>query len=237
MCKADIETQSQRRDLGTQQGQQAWGGPREKRDMRPPRVRSGWRVGSSTQHRDDPEAGSRGHGREAPEGGARWICVRMVYTGMCIHGHVYTCGIHGHVYAYGIHGHVYAYDIHGHMYTYGIHSYMYAYTYGIGEGNGTALQCSCLGNPRFGGAWWAAVYGVTQSQTRLKRLAADIWYTRSHVCVYIWYVYGIYMVVCMCVHMVYTVICMSIHIVYTGICTCIHITGSHCCAAETNTAL
>ena len=36
----------------------------------------------------------------------------------------------------------------------------------IGEGNGTPLQCSCLENPRDGGAWWAAVYGVTQSRTR-----------------------------------------------------------------------
>ena len=35
----------------------------------------------------------------------------------------------------------------------------------IGEGNGNPLQCSCLENPRDGGAWWAAVYGVTQSQT------------------------------------------------------------------------
>ena len=42
----------------------------------------------------------------------------------------------------------------------------------IGEGNGNPLQCSCLGNPRDGGAWWAAVYGFTQSRTRLKRLAA-----------------------------------------------------------------
>ena len=42
----------------------------------------------------------------------------------------------------------------------------------IGEGNGNPLQCSCLENPRDGGAWWAAVYGVAQSQTRLKRLAA-----------------------------------------------------------------
>ena len=42
----------------------------------------------------------------------------------------------------------------------------------IGEGNGNPLQCSCLENPRDGGAWWAAVYGVTQSRTRLKRLAA-----------------------------------------------------------------
>ena len=36
------------------------------------------------------------------------------------------------------------------------------------EGNGTPLQCSCLENPRDGGAWWAAVCGVAQSQTRLK---------------------------------------------------------------------
>ena len=35
----------------------------------------------------------------------------------------------------------------------------------IGEGNGNPLQCSCLENPRDGGAWWAAVCGVTQSQT------------------------------------------------------------------------
>jgi len=37
-----------------------------------------------------------------------------------------------------------------------------------GEGSGNPLQCSCLENPRDGGAWWAAVYGVAQSQTRLK---------------------------------------------------------------------
>ena len=37
-----------------------------------------------------------------------------------------------------------------------------------GEGNGNPLRCSCLENPRDGGAWWAAVYGVAQSQTRLK---------------------------------------------------------------------
>ena len=37
----------------------------------------------------------------------------------------------------------------------------------IGEGNGNPLQCSCLENPRDGGAWWAAVYGVTKSRTRL----------------------------------------------------------------------
>ena len=42
----------------------------------------------------------------------------------------------------------------------------------IGEGNGNPLQCSCLENPRGGGAWWAAVYGVAQSRTRLKRLSS-----------------------------------------------------------------
>ena len=43
----------------------------------------------------------------------------------------------------------------------------------IGEGNGNPLQCSCLENPRDGGAWWAAVYGVAQSRTRLKRLGSS----------------------------------------------------------------
>ena len=43
----------------------------------------------------------------------------------------------------------------------------------IGEGNGKPLQCSCLENPRDGGAWWAAVCGVTQSWTRLKRLSSS----------------------------------------------------------------
>ena len=43
----------------------------------------------------------------------------------------------------------------------------------IGEGNGSPLQCSCLENPRDGGAWGAAVYGVTQSWTRLKRLSSS----------------------------------------------------------------
>ena len=43
----------------------------------------------------------------------------------------------------------------------------------IGEGNGNPLQCSCLENPRDGGAWWAAVYGVPQSRTRLKRLSSS----------------------------------------------------------------
>ena len=43
----------------------------------------------------------------------------------------------------------------------------------IGEGNGNPLQCSCLENPRDGEAWWAAVYGVAQSRTRLKRLSSS----------------------------------------------------------------
>ena len=47
----------------------------------------------------------------------------------------------------------------------------------IGEGHGNPLQCSCLENPRDGGAWWAAVYGVAQSRTRLKWLSS----TKTHV--------------------------------------------------------
>ena len=43
----------------------------------------------------------------------------------------------------------------------------------IGEGNGNPLQCSCLENPRDGGAWWAAIYGIAQSRTRLKRLSSS----------------------------------------------------------------
>ena len=43
----------------------------------------------------------------------------------------------------------------------------------IGEGNGNPLQYSCLENPRDGGAWWAVVYGVTQSRTRLKWLSSS----------------------------------------------------------------
>ena len=43
----------------------------------------------------------------------------------------------------------------------------------IGEGNGSPLQYSCLENPRDQGAWWAAIYGVAQSQTRLKQLSSS----------------------------------------------------------------
>ena len=45
----------------------------------------------------------------------------------------------------------------------------------IGEGNGNPLQCSCLENPRDGGAWLATVYRVTQSRTRLKWLGSSVW--------------------------------------------------------------
>ena len=43
----------------------------------------------------------------------------------------------------------------------------------IGEGSGNPLQCSCLENPRDGGAWWAAIYGAEQSRTRLMRLSSS----------------------------------------------------------------
>ena len=43
----------------------------------------------------------------------------------------------------------------------------------IGEENGNPLQCSCLENPRDGGAWWAAICGVAQSRTRLKQLSSS----------------------------------------------------------------
>ena len=49
----------------------------------------------------------------------------------------------------------------------------------IGEGNGNPLQYSCLENPRDGGAYWAAVYGVAQSWTRLKRFSSS---SRGYIC-------------------------------------------------------
>ena len=51
----------------------------------------------------------------------------------------------------------------------------------IGEGNGNPLQCSCLENPRDGGAWQAAVYGVAQSRTRLTRLSSSSSSSSSHI--------------------------------------------------------
>ena len=53
-----------------------------------------------------------------------------------------------------------------HMHIYILHIHIHIYVHG--EGNGTPLQYSCLENSMDGGAWWAAVYGVTQSRTRLK---------------------------------------------------------------------
>ena len=53
----------------------------------------------------------------------------------------------------------------------------------IGEGNGNPLQCSCLENPRDRGAWWAAIYGVAQSWTRLKWLSSssrEAWHAAVH---------------------------------------------------------
>ena len=53
----------------------------------------------------------------------------------------------------------------------------------IGEGNGKPLQCSCLDNPRDGEAWWAAIYGVAQSRTRLRRLSSILsitWANYNH---------------------------------------------------------
>ena len=56
----------------------------------------------------------------------------------------------------------------------------------IGEGNGNPLQCSCLENPRVGGAWWAANSGVSQSRTRLKQLSSSSssssYFTKSEAC-------------------------------------------------------
>ena len=56
------------------------------------------------------------------------------------------------------------------------HNFTFTFTFHfscIGEGNGNPLQCSCLENPRDGGAWWAAVSGVPQSWTRLKHLSSS----------------------------------------------------------------
>ena len=56
------------------------------------------------------------------------------------------------------------------------HDFTFTFTFSlscIGEGNGNPLQCSCLENPRDGGACWADVYGVIQSRTRLKWLSSS----------------------------------------------------------------
>ena len=73
----------------------------------------------------------------------------------------------------------------------------------IGEGNGNPLQCSCLENPRDGGAWWEAIYGVEQSWSRLKWLSSihsrednvlysllTLMWISHHVWPNIWILYG-----------------------------------------------
>ena len=65
------------------------------------------------------------------------------------------------------------------------------------EGNGNPLQCSCLENLMDGGAWWAAVHGVAQSRTRLKRLSSSSFiHTQNHT--YIHIEMHVYMCVSMC---------------------------------------
>src|SRR5574337_510509 len=56
-----------------------------------------------------------------------------------------------------------------------------------GEGNGNTLQCSCLENPRDGRAWWTAVYGVTQSRTKLKQLSSS----SSRICIELFHLYEV----------------------------------------------
>ena len=72
----------------------------------------------------------------------------------------------------------------------------------IGEGNGSPLQCSCLENPRDGGAWWAAVSGVAQSQTQLKRLSSRS--SREHPCFWLFrndsYTVLIFLILTWCFH-------------------------------------
>ena len=58
----------------------------------------------------------------------------------------------------------------------------------MGEGNGNPLQCSCLENPRDGEAWWAAVYGVAQSRTRLK------WLSRSSSAIFIFKFFSVFFI-------------------------------------------
>ena len=59
----------------------------------------------------------------------------------------------------------------------------------IGQGNGNPLQCSCLENPKDGWAWWAAIYGVAQSRTRLKQLSSSSSSSYHHTMQYMWLVF------------------------------------------------
>ena len=76
----------------------------------------------------------------------------------------------------------------------------------IGEGNGNPLQCSCLENHRNGGAWWAAVYGVAQSQTGLKRLSSSMWVSASSLKTFL----DICVCVCVCAHASHSVVSNSL---------------------------
>ena len=73
----------------------------------------------------------------------------------------------------------------------------------IGEGNGNPLQCSCLENPRDGRAWWAAVCGVAQSWTRLKRLGSS---SSRGAWVYFWAFYLVPLICVSDLHQYHTVL-------------------------------
>ena len=84
----------------------------------------------------------------------------------------------------------------------------------VGGGNGNPLQCSCLENRRAWGAWWAAVSGVAQSQTRLKRLSSSsssVYIQYVHVCTY----------KCIDIHSICMHVHMNIHIY--SMCMCVHL--------------
>ena len=59
----------------------------------------------------------------------------------------------------------------------------------IGEGNGNPLQCSCLENPRDGGAWWATIYGFTQSRTQLSTFSSIYIYIYIYTHIYIQFIH------------------------------------------------
>ena len=77
-----------------------------------------------------------------------------------------------------------------------------------GEGHGNPLQYSCLENPMDREAWWAVVYRVTKSRTRLKQLSTIYIQTYIHTCIhiYIYYIdtHTVCVCVCVCVHFLYT---------------------------------
>ena len=79
----------------------------------------------------------------------------------------------------------------------------------VGEGNGNPLQCSCLENPRDGGAWWAAVYGVAQGWTRLKWLSSSSSSIMSITLNYFSIDMTVYMCECVCVYNKHVWVCMN----------------------------